>query len=457
MMKFLLLFALLSYGFEGSSENVSSPQRVAVVGSGYVGLVLGAGLAEMGHSVICLDIDEKKIESLREGVMPIYEPGLHELVVNNLRAKRLSFSTEIDAAIRSSDVIFIAVGTPTGAQGETDTSYVESVVKTIGQNANGYKVVCSKSTVPIGTGKKIATQLKDCGDFDYVSNPEFLREGSAVSDFFTPSRTVIGVESERAKKIMEALYEPLSSQPVFFTDIVSAETIKYASNSFLAVKISFINEVANLCDVTGADVRDVAIGMGLDDRIGSKFLNPGPGFGGSCFPKDTLAFLQTAKEFEVDLKMTEAAIAANKTQKLRMIKKARNLLGESLEGQNIALLGLAFKANTDDVRYSPAIEIIRALIESGASVKAYDPEAMKNMKILFPSEIEYCKTLKEAVVGADLTILLTDWDEFREMDLTVLRDQVRQPLILDARNCLDYDELNRLGFVVENVGRPNVR
>jgi|TARA_B100000035_G_scaffold230550_1_gene198677 UDPglucose 6-dehydrogenase len=437
-------------------------KRISVIGTGYVGLVTGAGLSDFGNNVICTDIDEDKINQLLAGDIPIYEPGLKELVDRNVSAGRLSFSTDISASVKNSEVVIIAVWTPMGDNGEADLTAVKSVAKMIGENLNGYKVICTKSTVPIGTGKKIRQIIEKTSDgsnkFDVVSNPEFLREGSAVKDFLIPNRIVIGSESEKAQKVMKQVYRPLfiNETPIVSTNVVTAETIKYASNAFLAVKITYINELANLCDTTGADVHIVARGMGLDGRISPKFLHPGPGFGGSCFPKDTHALVQMAAEKEVQMQVVSAAISSNSIQWQKITKKLDILFADSLEGRTVAVLGLTFKANTDDVRQSPATPIIKHILENNGHVKAYDPEGIDNMKMLFP-DIDYCDTHEEAVNGADGVIVMTEWHEFRGMDLKKVAELMNGNIIVDARNILDPKELKRNGFIFDNVGRPNVK
>ena len=437
-------------------------KRISVIGTGYVGLVTGAGLSDFGNNVICTDIDEDKINQLLASDIPIYEPGLKELVDRNVSAGRLTFSTDISASVKNSEVVIIAVWTPMGDNGEADLTAVKSVAKMIGENLNGYKVICTKSTVPIGTGKKIRQIIEKTSDgsneFDVVSNPEFLREGSAVKDFLLPNRIVIGSESEKAQKVMKQVYRPLfiNETPIVSTNVVTAETIKYASNAFLAVKISYINELANLCDTTGADVHIVARGMGLDGRISPKFLHPGPGFGGSCFPKDTHALVQMAAEKEVEMQVVSAAISSNSIQWQKITKKLDILFADSLEGRTVAVLGLTFKANTDDVRQSPATPIIKHILENNGHVKAYDPEGIDNMKMLFPN-IDYCDTHEEAVNGADGVIVMTEWHEFRGMDLKKVAGLMNGNIIVDARNILDPKELKRNGFIFDNVGRPNVK
>jgi len=465
ILRLIIVFQMMFCGFLPGNYvpdtiPVKNPYKIVVLGTGYVGLVCGAGLAEIGHIVVCADIDHKKIELLQNGDIPIYEPGLKELVQNNIDAKRLFFTDKIDQTIQESELVFIAVGTPTSFDGSADLSYVESAAEMIARNLNTHKTICIKSTVPIGTGKKIfdliAKEDFEQG-FELVFNPEFLREGTAVYDFFEADRVVIGVMSEVGKKIMGEVYRPLLEKgiPFFYTSIESAEAIKYASNAFLAVKISFINEFANLCDATGADVLDVAFGMGLDKRIGHKFLNPGPGYGGSCFPKDTLALIQMAKNANVKLNVVDAAIDANEKQKQVVVEKTRKLLDGNLNGKTIGIMGLAFKPNTDDVRYSPAIEVIESILREGGKVKAYDPKAMENMRQFLP-QIEYVTNLYQVAVETDAIILLTEWDEFRSMDLSKISSLMKTPIMIDTRNILDPDKMKNLGFKFANIGRPNV-
>lgn len=437
-------------------------KRIAMIGTGYVGLVTGAGLSDFGNKVMCTDVDHEKIAILNGGKIPSYEPGLQDLVFRNMQAGRLSFTTDVPAAIRESEVVFIAVGTPMSETGEADISHVKTAAETIGKNLTDYKVVCTKSTVPIGTGELIRAIIKEhCpsgAEFDIVSNPEFLREGAAVKDFLIPDRVVIGSDSERALKIMRDVYRALfiNETPMVITDIPTAEAIKYASNAFLATKISYINEMANLCDKTGADVHVVAKAMGLDGRISPKFLHPGPGFGGSCFPKDTQAIVLQAEKHGVELGVIKAVIKANELQRKRVIEKLKNLLGSNLRGTTVAVLGLAYKSNTDDVRLSPAIPLIEELLTSGATVKAFDPEAMDNMRALFP-DVTYCDSLQVAAADVDAVVVMTEWHEFRGMDLEEVAQLVKRRILVDARNILNPRELKRLGFRFETMGRPNVR
>ncbi len=439
--------------------------KIAVIGTGYVGLVTGTGLSDFGNKVVCTDINKEKIEILQKGEIPIYEPGLKELIDRNVSSGRLSFSHDIGTAIQNAEVIFIAVWTPMGVNGEADLSAVIEVAKTIGRNLNRYKVICTKSTVPIGTGDKIKEVIKDNlnsdnsdNTFDVVSNPEFMREGSAVKDFLLPNRVVIGTESEKAKSIMKNIYRPLfiNETPMVFTNIPTAETIKYASNAFLAVKISFINEIANLCDVTGADVHVVAKGMGLDGRISPKFLHPGPGFGGSCFPKDTSALIHMGEKRGVDFNVVMAALKTNEHQRLHVYKKLLMLMNENVKGKKVAILGLAFKANTDDVRKSAAVYFLEKLLKDGAIVTAFDPIANSNMEKIFPA-VGYCNSLNEAVKDTDAVVILTEWHEFRGMDLEKVASLVREKVILDVKNILNPNELKRLGYNFDNVGRPTVK
>jgi len=436
-------------------------KKICVIGTGYVGLVSGAGLADFGNEVICCDIDAGKIDQLNNGIMPIYEPGLKELVDRNIKGKRLKFTADVPNAILNSDVIFTAVGTPMGQDGEADLTAVEAVAKTVAQNLNGYKVICTKSTVPVGTGeriKRIITTFKNNGnEFDVVSNPEFLREGSAVGDFLIPDRVVFGVENARAEKVMRDVYRSLFliETPMVVTNIATAELIKYASNAFLAVKISFINEMSNLADAAGADVHVIAKAMGLDGRISAKFLHPGPGYGGSCFPKDTQALAKTADNFSVSLEVVKAAIRANANQRESVLARIKSILPD-LSGKRVAVLGLAFKPNTDDVRDTPAEHIIKGLIQAGASVVGYDPIAAENFKRYYFPDLEIKESVWEAVDGADLTVILTEWNELRGLSLPMLKEKMKQPNVVDARNILNIDELKLLGFTYRNMGRSKI-
>ncbi len=436
-------------------------KKITVIGTGYVGLVSGAGISDFGHHVTCADIIESKIKLLKNGEIPIYEPGLHELVDRNVNAGRLSFTTQVDEAIQQADVIFIAVGTPQSDNGEANISAVESVAKSIGKNLNSYKVICTKSTVPIGTGNIICELIRenmvDGGEFDYVSNPEFLREGSAVKDFLWPDRVVIGASSTKAFNIMQDVYRPLyvNEKPILHTNVATAEMIKYAANAFLALKISYINEVANLCEAVGADVHLVAKGMGQDGRISPKFLHPGPGFGGSCFPKDTQAFATLSRKKGVPMNTIDAAITTNNIQKTRMVEKLKNLIGSDFSGKTIGILGLAFKPNTDDVRESSSIEMIQSILDGGGKVKAYDPIANKSMQNIFP-DLNYLHSWEETCDGVDAMVIMTEWNEFRGMNLKKLKKVMKTPLVLDTRNILSMDKLSEYGFQFDNVGRKTV-
>lgn len=433
-------------------------RHIAIIGTGYVGLVSGSGISDFGHKVICADIDEEKIKVLQAGKMPIYEPGLDELVDRNIKAERLSFSTDVGKTIRDSEVIFIAVSTPQSENGEADISAVKAVAKTIGQNLNSRKVVCTKSTVPIGTGKLVTSIINENNpekmEFDYVSNPEFLREGSAVKDFLWPDRLVIGTESEWGFEVMRDVYRPLyiNETPIVNTTVETAELIKYASNAFLSLKISYINEISALCEKVGADVHVVAKTMGSDGRISPKFLHPGPGFGGSCFPKDTSALVSMAQNKNVPMRTIQAAIETNAHQKKRMVKKLQALTGD-FSGLTIGILGLAFKSKTDDVRESASLEMVGSLLKAGAQVKAYDPEANTSFAEFYP-QITYCKTWEEAVKDTDAVAVMTEWNEFRTMDAKTLKNLMKSPIILDTRNILSRKELQKNGFSFDNVGRP---
>jgi len=433
-------------------------KSITIIGTGYVGLVTGAGMSEFGNRVICTDIDKNKIEKLNSGTIPIYEPGLEEIIKRNVSDNRLFFSTNIEDSIMESEIVIIAVGTPMGVNGTADMSFVYSAVETISNNLNSYKVVCTKSTVPIGTGKEIISQIskkvKNNNLFDYVSNPEFLREGSAVKDFLWPDRVVIGTDNQNAYQMMCDIYRPLyiNKNPITQTTIETAEMIKYASNSFLALKISYINEISNLCEVLGADVHDVAKAMGKDGRISEKFLHPGPGFGGSCFPKDLEALLSISKNNNLSMETVNAAIIANKNQKKRMANKLINLFDGNINNRKIAVLGLAFKANTDDVRESPAIDIIKGILGNGGIVNAYDPIANNEMSKIF-HDIEYFDNLYDAVKNVDGIVIITEWNEFRSLDLQKIKKIMKGNIILDTRNILDMDALSSLGFVYDNIGR----
>jgi UDPglucose 6-dehydrogenase len=433
--------------------------NITIIGTGYVGLVTGACFAEFGLQVTCMDKDEHRVAALEKGKIPIYEPGLSELVHKGLSEGRLAFTTDLGRAVDSALVIFIAVGTPSQHDGSADLSFVEDVGRGIAANLNGYKVIVTKSTVPVGTGERLRKLIgslvgKD-GAFDIVSNPEFLREGSAIEDFMRPNRVVIGAQSPQAIAVMRDLYRPLYllETPFVLTDIATAEMIKYASNSFLATKVSFINEVATLCERVGADVQVVAKGMGLDHRIGAKFLHPGPGFGGSCFPKDVAALVQTGQRADCPMEIAEATVRANKTQRARMIDKIRHAAGGQVRGKRLGVLGLSFKPNTDDLRDAPSLEILRCLQEEGAVVQAYDPAAMEEASKVLPG-IEICENSYEAAAGADMLILMTEWNQFRNLDLDRIKSALKTPVFVDLRNVYEPARMASLGFHYTSVGRP---
>lgn len=431
--------------------------KICIIGSGYVGLVTGACLAEFGMEVICIDKDSAKIEMMKMGKSPFYEPGLEELMEKNMREGRLTFSTDTAYGVRESEVIFIAVGTPANKDGSPDMTQIESALREVARVMDAYRIIVLKSTVPVGTGRWakgiVEQETKGAVPFDIVSNPEFLREGAAVDDFFRPDRVVIGAESERAIEAMKEIYNALYliEAPFVITTIETAELIKYASNAFLATKISFINEIANLCEKVGADVHDVARAMGLDGRIGRKFLHPGPGFGGSCFPKDTRALVHIAKSFDCEMEIVEATIRVNERQKERMISKIEGIVGE-LKGKTIGILGLAFKPNTDDMREASSIPIIQGLQKKGAYIKAYDPEAMQEAKKVL-QDITYCAGPYEVAEGSDAIVLLTEWNQFRLLDLKRIKALLRQPIFIDLRNVYEPPQMRELGFRYCGVGR----
>ena len=432
--------------------------NIAVVGTGYVGLVTGACFAEFGIHVVGVDIDEKKIEALRSGHVPFYEPGLEEMIQRNAKAGRLKVTTDLGAAVEGSLVVFIAVGTPPDEHGAADLSSVRAVAQSIAGHLNEYKVVVTKSTVPMGTGKMIEGLIRESRkspvDFDVASNPEFLREGSAIEDFMRPNRVVIGAQREQAVAIMKDLYRPLYliETPFVITDVVTAELIKYASNAYLATRISYINEMAVLCEKVGADVHQVAWGMGLDNRIGKKFLHPGPGYGGSCFPKDTQALLSIARSRDLDLQVIGAAVKVNERQHVLMVDKIRAMAGGSLDGVSVGMLGLSFKPNTSDVRESPAIRIAEALLAEGARVRAYDPAAMQEAATLLPA-LECVRDEYAAVEGSSVLVLATEWNQFRSLDLERVRTLLKQPVVVDLRNVYEPSEMRQLGFRYSGVGR----
>jgi len=431
--------------------------HIAVVGTGYVGLVTGACFAEFGVEVTCVDVDKGKIARLNQGIIPIYEPGLDKIVEKNSSAGRLHFTTDIKSAVEQALVIFLAVGTPPREDGSPDMSFYQSAAKDIAENMNGYKVLVTKSTVPVGTGKWlrefVSENQKLKTNFGVASNPEFLREGAAIEDFMRPDRVVIGSNEEDAIAIMKDLYRPLYliETPVVITSLESAELIKYAANAFLATKITFINEIANLCDAIGCDVHDVARGMGMDNRIGKKFLHPGPGYGGSCFPKDTRALTTVADQFGVETLIVDSVIVANERQRKAMIPKIEKLVGD-LSGKKIAVLGLSFKPETDDMRESPAVDIIKELQNRGATVKAFDPVAMEEAKHSLP-DIEFATDEFDAIEGADVLVFLTEWNQFRALDMEKVKRLLKSPKIADLRNIYEPSDMRELGFEYVGVGR----
>jgi len=436
--------------------------RIAMIGAGYVGLVSGACFAHFGHDVICVDKEAARIARLRKGEMPIYEPGLDKLVADNVQAGRLSFGDRLAEAVGNADAVFIAVGTPTRrGDGHADLSYVYAAAAEIADALVGYTVVVTKSTVPVGTGREVARIIREtrpAAEFDVCSNPEFLREGAAIEDFMKPDRVVIGVESQRARDVMAAVYRPLNliQTPMVFTNIETAEVTKYAGNAFLATKITFINEIADLCEKVGADVHDVARGIGLDGRIGRKFLHPGPGFGGSCFPKDTLALAYTAREVNAPQTIVEQVIEVNNARKKKMAKKVIEFCGGSVSGLTVGVLGLTFKADTDDMRDAPSLDIVPALQAAGARVVAFDPEGMTEAGRMIPG-IAFAKTAYEAATGADVLVVITEWHEFRGLDARRLKEAMRKPRVVDLRNIFDPEEMRGLGFAYEGIGRPQPR
>ena len=433
--------------------------KIAMIGAGYVGLVSGACFADFGHDVVCVDLDQAKIDALLDGKMPIFEPGLAELVGGNVAAGRLSFTTSIAAAAMDADAIFIAVGTPSRrGDGHADLSYVFQAARDIGAVIKKPTVVVTKSTVPVGTGDEVERILREVAidvDVAVVSNPEFLREGAAISDFKRPDRIVIGCEDVRAEQVMRDIYRPLSlgQAPLMFTGRRTAELIKYAANAFLATKITFINEIADLCEAVGADVKDVSRGIGLDNRIGSKFLHAGPGYGGSCFPKDTLALLKTADDHAVSMRIVEATAAVNDSRKRAMGRKIITAMGSDVRGKTVGILGLTFKPNTDDMRDAPALAIVQALIDGGANVKAYDPEGMELAAPLMPA-VAMCRDAYAVADGADAVAIVTEWDAFRALDLGRMAASMNERILVDLRNIYNAPDVTRFGFAYHCVGRP---
>lgn len=432
--------------------------RVAMIGTGYVGLVSGACFADFGHIVTCVDKDTAKIERLTRGEIPIFEPGLKKLVQKNVSDGRLFFSEEADSAVKDADAVFIAVGTPSRrGDGHADLSYVYAAAKEIAQLIDGFTVIVTKSTVPVGTGDQVEAILREQrpeGDFAVVSNPEFLREGAAIKDFKIPDRIVVGTDDERAQEVMREIYRPLfiNETPILFTDRRTSELIKYAANTFLATKITFINEIADLCEVVGANVQEVARGIGLDNRIGSKFLHAGPGYGGSCFPKDTLALSKTAKDHNTPVRIVDTVVQVNEERKKSMSKKIVAALGGDIKGKTIAMLGLAFKQNTDDMRDAPSLEIVPALQEAGATIRAFDPESMNEARKFF-NDVVYCDGPYHAVEGADALVLVTEWDQFRALDMDRVKESLRGNVVVDLRNLYDLSSMKQKGFAYTSIGR----
>jgi UDPglucose 6-dehydrogenase len=433
--------------------------KICVIGTGYVGLVTGVCLADLGNNVICVDKDISKIEKLKKGFSPIYEPGIEELISKNLKEKRLSFTDSIEYGIKKSKIIFIAVGTPPDKNGEPDMSAVWEVAKNIGKYINSYKIIINKSTVPVGSGNKVAEiikqNMKKKINFDVISNPEFLREGSAIYDFMNPDRIVIGSNNRLPSMIIKRLYEPLK-RPIIITDLKSAELIKYASNSFLATKISFINEIANLCEKVGANVEDVAKGMGLDSRIGDKFLKAGIGFGGSCFPKDTLGLFKVALKFGYKFKILKETINVNILQRKIFLEKINKFYNEKLENKQFAIWGASFKPNTDDIREAPSIDIIKYLLKKKSKIKLYDPVAIPNIQKLFDKKIKYFTDPYETIKNCDALIILTEWNEFIQIDLKKVKKLLKTPVIFDGRNIYDINYMQKLKFKYISVGRKQI-
>jgi UDPglucose 6-dehydrogenase len=433
--------------------------RVAMIGTGYVGLVSGACFSDFGHHVTCIDKDAGKIDALRRGKMPIFEPGLEALVADNVKAGRLFFETELKPVVAAADAVFIAVGTPSRrGDGYADLSYVFAAAEEIAAALDGYTVIITKSTVPVGTSRKVEEVVRGAGpdaQFDMASNPEFLREGSAIADFKRPDRVVVGTDSERAREVLRALYRPLylNETPILFTARETAELIKYAANAFLATKITFINEMADLCEKVGADVQDVSRGIGLDGRIGRKFLHAGPGYGGSCFPKDTIALVRTAQEAGAPTRIVQAVVEVNDARKKAMAYRVIAACGGNVKGKTIGILGLTFKPNTDDMRDAPSLDIITTLREAGATIQAYDPEGMAEAKKSLPA-ITYCAGEYDAIKGADAVVIVTEWDEFRALDFDRFKSLVKAPVLVDLRNIYSAREMAAAGIAYHSVGRP---
>jgi UDPglucose 6-dehydrogenase len=434
--------------------------RITMIGTGYVGLVTGTCFAEFGHFVTCVDKMEHKIELLNNGTIPIYEPGLDALVTKNTEEGRLRFTADLASAIADAEAVFLAVGTPSSRRGDgyADLTYVFEAARDVARHLEGYTVVVDKSTVPVGTARQVERVIRETNpgaSFDVASNPEFLREGAAISDFMRPDRVVIGVESPKAAQILRDIYKPLylRDTPIVQTTIETAELTKYAANAFLAVKISFINEIAMVCEAVNANVIDLAKAIGMDGRIGGKFLHPGPGYGGSCFPKDTLALMRIVQEHGENVRIVEAAVEVNAAQKARMVKKIREMLGGSETGKTIAVLGLTFKPETDDMRDAPAATILPALLEKGARIRAHDPKGMEEAKQSLPESVEYMETAYEAVTGADCVVLMTEWNQYRALDLQRIKNAMHTPIFIDLRNVYDPETMRAAGFTYTGVGR----
>jgi UDPglucose 6-dehydrogenase len=433
--------------------------RIAMIGTGYVGLVSGACFADFGHQVTCVDKDKSKIEALHRGEIPIFEPGLDELVASNVKAKRIDFTTDLKGAVAEADVVFIAVGTPSRrGDGHADLSYVYAAAHEIASALTGFTVVVTKSTVPVGTGdevERIIRETNPAADVVVASNPEFLREGAAIRDFKFPDRIVVGTDDERGRKVLGDVYRPLSlsQAPLMYTKRRTAELIKYAANAFLATKITFINEIADLSEKVGADVQEVARGIGLDNRIGSKFLHAGPGFGGSCFPKDTRALIKIAQDYDVQLRIVEAVLGVNDNRKRAMARKVSSAVGTSLRGKTVAVLGLTFKPDTDDMREAPSIPLVTGLLDMGARVRAHDPVGMKQARKELP-DIEYGDDPYACVRGADAMVVVTEWVQYRTLDLGRLKQEMKQPVVIDLRNIYRPEDMSAHGFIYESVGRP---
>ncbi len=443
------------------NDKKTTNMKITIVGTGYVGLVTGTCFAEMGTDVCCVDVDEKKVDLLRKGVSPIYEPGLDEMLKRNIQKGRITFTNSLKEGLEGSEVVFTAVGTPPDEDGSADLKYVLGVAREVGQLMDSYLLVVTKSTVPVGTARKVKAAIAEelakrnvQVDFDVASNPEFLKEGSAVDDFMRPDRIVVGVESERAKEVMTRLYHPfvLDAHPVLFMDIPSAEMTKYAANSMLATRISFMNDIANLCELVGADVNSVRKGIGSDARIGSKFLYPGIGYGGSCFPKDVKALVRTAQKNGYEMKVLHAVEAVNETQKSLLFRKLQARFPGKIEGMTVAFWGLAFKPDTDDMREAPSLTLIGKLLDSGCKVRAYDPVAMDECKRRIGDSITYCEDIYQTVEGADVLFLVTEWSAFRTPDWEKVRKSLKHPVLFDGRNCYDKAELEKAGFEYHGVG-----